>query len=107
MNKLTRGEKIVGALSYIIFFLPIINGNKNDFNRFHANQGLLLFMVIILVNIINNFLLPFSPLFLEVILSIGFLFLIICLFLTGIASAAKGEMKEFLWIGKIKILNNK
>lgn len=107
MDKLTRGEKIVGALSYIIFFLPIINGNKNEFNRFHANQGLLLFMVIIFVNIINNFLLPYFPWILELILSIGLLLAIIYLFLTGAASAAKGEMKEFPWIGKLKILNNK
>ena len=107
MEELTQGEKIVGALSYIIFFLPIINGNKKDFNRFHANQGLLLFIVIILSNIINNYLLPYFPSVLETIFSVLILLMTMFLFVTGILSAAKGTMKEFPLIGRVKILNNK
>ena len=105
MEELTQGEKTVGALSYIIFFLPMLNGNKKEFNRFHANQGLLLFMAIVLSNIINNYLFPYLPSVLEMVFSVLLALILIYLFIYGVSSAAKGTMKEFPVIGRLKILN--
>ena len=73
MEELTRTEKIIGALSYIISILPFINKNKKDFNKFHANQVFLLFIVIVLVSIANNVLLPYLPEVISFIISLIFL----------------------------------
>ena len=52
-QELTQGEKIIGSLSYIFFFLPLINKNQKDFNRFHANQGLLFLILTVGLNGVN------------------------------------------------------
>lgn len=105
MEELTRSDKIIGALSYIIFILPFVNKSKKDFNKFHANQGLLLFIVIVLVSLANNILLPYLPEVISIIISLIFLFFIIYLFIFGVSSAANGTMKQFPLIGRIKILS--
>ena len=107
MDELTKGEKIVGAMSYIIFFLFFINGNKKEFNRFHANQGFLFFLTIIASNIFNNYLFPYLPTALNWIASVAVLLFIIYLFIKGISNASKGETKELPLIGRFKILNSK
>ena len=104
-QNLTQGEKIIGALSYIIFFLPLINGNRKEFSRFHANQGLLLFLTIILFNLLNIGI-SFFP-YVDWVFAAGFLGVIIYLFGIGIQSAAKGEMRLFPVIGRYKIIKYK
>lgn len=104
-QNLTQGEKIIGALSYIIFFLPLINGNRKDFSRFHANQGLLLFITIILFNLLNIGISYFP--YVDWVFAAAFLGIIIYLFGIGIQSASKGEMRVFPVIGKYKIIKSK
>jgi uncharacterized membrane protein len=101
-ENLTQGEKIVAGLSYIIFFLPYINGNKKEFNRFHANQGLLLLIVIMIANAVNIAVSYFPVLYWISI----FLFTVYILFLFGygVLGAASGEMRAFPFIGRIKML---
>ena len=101
-DDLTLGEKIVAGLSYIIFFLPYINGNKKEFNRFHANQGLLLLIVIMFANAVNIAVSYFPFLYWISI----FLFTVYILFLFGygVLSASAGEMREYPLIGKIKFI---
>lgn len=101
-ENLTQGEKIVAGLSYIIFFLPYMNGNKKAFNKFHANQGLLLLIIIMFANAVNIAVSYFPVLYWVSI----FLFTtyIILLFAFGLSSAAAGQMKEFPLLGKIKFL---
>lgn len=99
---LTQGEKIIGGLSYIFFFLPLINGNQKAFNRFHANQGLLLFILTIIINALNIGISYFQYVdSVFVVFSFG---LLLYLFLLGVNSAARGEKREFPRIGKIKII---
>lgn len=101
-ENLTQGEKIVAGLSYIIFFLPYMNGNKKAFNKFHANQGLLLLIIIMFANAVNIAVSYFPVLYWVSI----FLFTVYIIFLFGygVLSAATGEMKEYPLIGRIKFL---
>lgn len=101
-EELTQGEKIIGGLSYIIFFLSFMNGNKKKFNKFHANQGLLLLMLIVIANVVN-ITLSYFPIFYWVSI-ILFIIAIIYFFVIGVKSAAAGEMDEFPIIGKIKFI---
>ncbi len=101
-ENLTQGEKIVAGLSYIIFFLPYVNGNKKEFNRFHANQGLLLLFVIMISNAVN-IVVSYFPILYWVSIFLFTVF-IVFLFAYGVLSASAGEMNEFPFIGKIKFL---
>lgn len=101
-ENLTQGEKIVAGLSYIIFLLPYINGNKKEFNMFHANQGLLLLIIIMFANAVNIAVSYFPILYWVSI----FLFTVYIIFLFGygVHSASVGEMNKFPLIGKIRLL---
>ncbi len=101
-ENLTEGEKIIAGLSYIIFFLSFMNGNNKGFNRFHANQGLLLLMLIVIANVVN-ITLSYFPVLYWVSITL-FMVAILYFFIIGVKSAAAGEMKEFPIIGKIKFI---
>lgn len=38
-------HRVISALAYFLFFLPLIFARDSSYARFHANQGLLLFIV--------------------------------------------------------------
>lgn len=101
----TQGEKIIAALSYLIFFLPLINRNKKEFNRFHANQGLLLFLLIFLVNLLDIGV-SFFP-YVDWVFVTLFLLVILYYFYIGIRSAAAGEMRQYPYIGWIHLIRSK
>lgn len=101
-ENLTQGEKIVAGLSYIIFFLPYMNGNKKDFNKFHANQGLLLLIVVMIANAVN-IAVSYFPLLYWISIFL-FTVYIIYLFVYGILGASEGEMRQYPLIGRIKLL---
>ncbi len=85
-------NKIMAVLSYIswLVLIPILAAPKSNFARFHANQGLILFIagffgVIPVIGTIISF--------------VAFIFAIM-----GIVYAAQGKAKELPFINKIKIL---
>jgi uncharacterized membrane protein len=94
-----QNNKVYGVLAYIIFFIPLLAAKDSKFAMYHANQGLLLFLLYLALNIvlrvipfISWILLPFVGLF--------------CLVLAilGIVNAAKGEKKPLPLIGHLSIL---
>ncbi|MDF2670575.1 MAG: hypothetical protein K0R67_2881 [Paenibacillus sp.] len=94
-----KNNKVYGVLAYIIFFIPLLAAKDSKFAMYHANQGLLLFLLYLALNIvlrvipfISWILLPFVGLF--------------CLVLAilGIVNAAKGEKKPLPLIGHLSIL---
>ena len=104
-QELTQGEKIIGSLSYIFFFLPLINKNQKDFNRFHANQGLLFLILTVGMNGLNIAISYFPYInWLFMAFSTGVL---VWFFYIGISSAAAGEMREFPVIGHFRIIRFK
>lgn len=112
-------NKVYSILAYIgiLVLVPILAAPKSKFARFHANQGLVLFIIeaaygIISSVIANVFKLVFGFLpgifsvtyiLISAVLScIGLVFLVFVII--GIINAANGKAKELPIIGKIKLL---
>lgn len=94
----------MAVLAYIgiLFLIPLLAAPNSKYARFHANQGLVLFIVDIAVGIVSTILL-FIPIVGAIIG--GLLGLAIFIFLImGIVNAASGKAKELPLIGKIRIL---
>ncbi len=95
-----ENNKLIAAISYIwiLFLVPLFAAKDDAFARFHANQGLLLFLVSVVLGII-----AIIPVIGAIISGIGgivtFVFAIL-----GIINALKGEMKPLPFIGGIQII---
>jgi uncharacterized membrane protein len=95
-----NNNKAMAILAYIIFFLPLIAAKDSKFAMYHANQGLILFISALAVNVIGSFV-PILGWF--IILPFGNLAVMI-LAILGIIAAAKGESKPLPLIGSFKII---
>lgn len=117
-------NKAMGILSYFgpLVFIPIFASKNSKFARFHANQGLVLFIADVAYGIVQNILLailravfPWNYNYgwiggrgfvydaISTVLSLVWLIIGI-LAIIGIINAVKGRAKELPIIGKIKIL---
>ncbi len=99
-----QNNKIMAVLAYIgiLFLVPLLAAKDSKFARFHANQGLVLFLADIIVGIASGILvwIPIIGWLISLVLSIAlFVFMII-----GIVNAAQGQAKELPLIGSIKIV---
>lgn len=93
-------NKVISALAYILFFLPLIVCPESRFGKFHANQGLLLLItgfagsiILSIIPIIGWIILPFFSL---AVFIIGII---------GLINALNCKAKELPLIGKFKIIN--
>lgn len=86
-------SKILAALSYIsgLFVLPFFLAPNDKFSRFHAKQGLLVFILSVIADIITKF-----AGLLGAVLSIFRIYLIIM----GIRNVINDRMEELPYIGK-------
>ena len=91
-------NKVMGVLAYILFFIPLLAAKDSPFARYHANQGLVLFLAAILSSVI--LIIPILGWIIAPILSI----VITVLAVIGIINALNGKAKELPIIGKFKIL---
>jgi len=96
-----ENSKFLAAVAYLIFFVPILAARDDAFAMYHANQGLVLFLTAIGVNIVGT-VIPIFGWFL--ILPLGNLFVFI-LAILGILTALKGEKKALPVIGGFSILD--
>ena len=96
--------KVVNVLAYlgITFWLPLVVEPKTALGRFHANQGLLVLIVSILLSVVGS-LFAWIPVLGSII---GALCSIISFFycLFGVINTINGKAKELPLIGKIKLL---
>ena len=99
-NKDVEDNKVIAALAYIIFFLPLIVAKDSEFGKFHANQGLILLLLGFAVSIVGT-IIPFIGWF--IIAPIGGL-VVFVLGILGIINALNGVEKELPFIGSIKLL---
>lgn len=96
-----EGSRAVSVLAYlgILFFLPLVVRPNSKFGRFHANQGLVLF----LFNTVGNMLLRHIPLvggvFAWLYRAMMLLFMVI-----GMVNAYRGKTTELPIIGGIRII---
>ena len=96
--KSTPKEKNTGmaAVAYILFFIPLLTDAKDDaFVKYHVKQGLVLFIVEIIVWIIGS-ILPWGLHVITQLLNLGVFILIIL----GIMNAIQGEKKPLPLIGQ-------
>lgn len=104
-------EKVYGVLGYIgiLFLVPLLAG-KTEFSKFHANQGLVLFLADIVLGVLIGItagvlgLLGVIGVVLGSIVSGALGLVIFVLMIMGIINAANGEMKPLPVIGGIKLI---
>ena len=99
-----EGNKLLAAISYIgiLFLVPLLAAKDDAFARFHANQGLVLFIANIAAAI-AGFILGFIPV-IGVIVAWIIRIALFVLMILGIINALKGEMKPLPLIGGIEII---
>lgn len=104
-------DKVYGVLAYIgiLFLVPLLAG-KSEFSRYHANQGIVLFIAEIILGIVIGIsagvlsLLGIVGVILGGIISGVLGLCIFILMIMGIVHAANGEMKPLPIIGGITII---
>ena len=93
-------ERYLAMGAYVIFFLPLLWGNRSPFGRFHSNQGLVLLLVYLLFSIVGRLIpvvgkgiiVPFCNLAWLVLAALGIYY------------AYKGRMKPLPLVGNFKII---
>ncbi len=93
-------NKIMAILAYILFLIPMLAAKESPFAKFHTNQGLLVFLAALAINIVGA-IIPIIGWLL--ILPLGNLAVFI-LAIMGIINAANGKAKKLPIIGNIEIL---
>lgn len=91
-------NKVMALLAYIIFLIPLLAAKDSPFARFHANQGLVLFIAAVLVSAVAA--IPIIGWILAPIAAVA----ITIMSILGIVNAVGGKAKELPLIGKFKIL---
>ena len=100
-------NKVMGILAYIgpLVFVPMFAAKESKWARFHANQGLVLFILEAAISITSSILgrIPYIGWLLSLVLWLADVAVVV-LAVLGIVSAAKGQAKELPIIGGFKIL---
>lgn len=104
-------SKVLSLFAYLglLFLIPLLARPNSRYARFHTNQGIVLFLLDILVwvagIVLNVLTLRLFPLFVMVRLIMTLLNLgLLALSILGIVNAVTGKAKELPLIGKINIL---
>ena len=92
-------NKFFAVLAYfgVLVLVPLLAAKDSKFARFHANQGLILFICSIACYILRN--IPIIRVFVWIINVAIFILAIM-----GIIYAAKGEAKELPIVGKFRVI---
>ncbi len=93
-------NKVMAILAYILFLIPLLAAGESPYARYHANQGLLLFIGALIINVVGG-VVPFLGWL--IVLPLGNLALLI-LAIMGIVRAAQGQVKPLPIIGGITLL---
>lgn len=104
-------NKIFGILAYlwILCLVPILAAKDSPFAKYHANQGLVLFLLEIVISIsfyiINIIVFTIMPGFGFIVSILNFVYLApLVLLIIGIINAAQGKCVPLPIIGGIKLL---
>ena len=105
-------NKIFAVLSYIsiLFIIPLLAAPQSKFAKFHANQGLVLFIAEVLSGVVSSVLTAiFTFISFSLGALIGALFSVVSLVLfifaiIGIVNAAQGKAKELPLIGNFRFI---
>lgn len=95
-------NKAMGILAYIIFFIPLLAAKQSKFAMYHANQGLVLFLTLVAINIVSSIIPIIGWLIIGPLGNLG----IFILAIVGILNAAGGKCKPLPLIGGFRIINH-
>ncbi len=100
-----ENNKVMAILAYlwILFLIPIFLAKGSKFAKYHANQGLVLFVCVTVVSVAAGILTGILPI-LGIVFWVVDLFFIL-LMVVGILNAVNGKARILPVIGGIKILN--
>jgi uncharacterized membrane protein len=93
-------NKVFGILAYIgiLFLVPLLAAPDSKFAKFHANQGLILFLAAIAVNVVW-----IVPILGWIVGFFGWIAVLV-LAVMGIVNAASGKMEKLPIIGDIELI---
>ncbi len=92
-------NKVLSALAYLLFFIPLLAAPESKFGKFHANQGLLNLILAIVGGIVLGFI-PIIGWMLMPLFNLG----ILAIDLWGAYNAYSGKAIEMPVYGNIEIL---
>ncbi len=97
-------NKVFAILAYIwiLFLVPLLAAPNSKFSKYHANQGLILFITWFAV-LVLSFIFRLIPI-LGIIISVILYLCFISLMVIGIVNASQGKAKALPLIGGIKLL---
>ncbi len=98
-NEDIQQNKVIAALAYLIFFLPLIAAKDSEFGKFHANQGLVLLLAFVIVNFL--YIIPILGWIAAPLLSIA----LTIIGILGAVSAYNGKAEELPVIGQFNLIN--
>jgi len=98
-NEDIQQNKVIAALAYLIFFLPLIAAKDSAFGKFHANQGLVLLIAFIIVNFM--YIIPILGWIAAPLLSIA----LTIIGILGAVGAYNGKADEMPVIGQFNLIN--
>ena len=95
-----EATKIISLFAYlgILFLIPLLAAKDSKFARFHANQGIVLFICSLIIGVIS-----IIPILGWIVGAVGGVAILI-LAVIGIINAVGGKAKELPLIGKYRIL---
>ncbi len=96
-------NKVMAILAYILFFVPLLAAKESRFAMYHANQGLILFLTALIINVVGTIIPIIGWL---IIMPLGNLAVLIWAIL-GIIKAAGGKMAPLPLIGKFNLIKAK
>lgn len=103
-----QNNKVMALLSYlsILFLIPLLACPNSKFARFHANQGLVLFIFGAITGIVSGIIciIPVAGWIIGGILSAAVSIFNLVLMILGIVNAVNGQAKQLPIIGGITIL---
>ena len=105
-------DKVHGILAYlgILVLVPLLAAKDSQYARFHANQGLVLFIVEIALSIISKILsvavifVPILNAIVSAILGTAVGIISLVFLIIGIINACSGEPKKLPIIGNITLI---
>lgn len=107
-----NANKVYGILSYIgfLFIIPLLAAKESRFAKFHANQGLVVFLAQMIINLASTIVCALLSAIhlgtMAAVLAPLVSLVSLALSVIGIINAAQGKAKEIPVIGKFHILDS-
>ncbi|MDP5275059.1 DUF4870 domain-containing protein [Chengkuizengella axinellae] len=99
-SKDVEDNKIWAVLAYFLFFIPLVTARESKFAMYHANQGLILLIFAVAINVIGAVIPVLGWL---LIIPFGNLAIMVYLII-GIIQSASGKIKPLPLIGNFEII---